>query len=212
MLGEFPEHRLLAEEGSAAREPHFPGGFRWIADPLDGTTNYVHRVPHYAVSLALEHDGKVLVGAIFDPTSDNCFAAATGRGATLNGQPMQVSQVAALSGAIAATGFPAQVQRDSPELLVFNEAVFRCQGVRRTGSASLNLCYLAAGWFDVLWGFSTKVWDVAAGTLLVSEAGGIVSSPSGGDFVLEDAQYVAAATPALHAELLEMVRRAIGQQ
>jgi myo-inositol-1(or 4)-monophosphatase len=209
VLGAYPDHFLLGEEGPHPDETAPRATFRWIADPLDGTTNFVHRVPHYAVSLALEHDGRVLVGAVYDPTRGECFTAAAGRGAALNGQPIHVSDVAALSDALAATGFPAKVTRDSLDLRVFLEAVFHSQAVRRTGSAALNLCYLAAGRFDVLWAFSTKIWDVAAGTLLVREAGGVVTSPAGGPFVLDDARYIAAANPTLHRELRKLVERVL---
>ena len=112
--------------------------------------------------------------------------------------------------ALAATGFPPHVTPGAPDLLVFNQAIFCCQGVRRTGSAALNLCYLAAGRFDALWGLSTKVWDVAAGALLVQEAGGVLTAPDGGTFVLDDARYIAAANPVLYPRLREMVRRALG--
>ncbi len=183
---------------------------RWITDPLDGTTNYVHGVPHYCVSLALERGGVVLVGAVYDPALGECFSAARGHGAFLNGRPIRASGVAELSDALAATGFPAHVTRDAPDLLVFNEAIFACQGVRRTGSAALNMCYLAAGRFDVLWAFSTKVWDVAAGSLLIEEAGGAITAPDGGPFVLDRAQYIAAATTTLYGAVREMVRRAVG--
>jgi myo-inositol-1(or 4)-monophosphatase len=215
VLGVFPEHCLLGEESPptpSAGLAESAAEFRWIADPLDGTTNFVHGVPHYASSLALAHKGRVLVGAVFDPNLDECFTAAVGRGAFLNGRPIRASKVEDLSEGIAAVGFPAKTWPESPDLLVFNEAIFRCQGVRRTGSAALNLCYLAAGRFDVLWAFSTKVWDVAAGTLLASEAGGVVSSPQGDAFVLDTAQYIAAATPTLHAQLREMVARALGRE
>jgi myo-inositol-1(or 4)-monophosphatase len=197
-----PAAKLEAPPGTAA--------FRWITDPLDGTTNYVHHLPHYCVSLALEHAGSLLVGAVYDPTQDECFTAARGRGAFLNGQRIRTSEAADLSEALAATGFPAHVTPDAPDLLVFNQAIFCCQGVRRTGSAALNLCYLAAGRFDVLWGLSTKVWDVAAGVLLVQEAGGVLTAPDGGTFLLDDARYIAAANPALYCQVREMVRRALG--
>jgi myo-inositol-1(or 4)-monophosphatase len=127
----------------------------------------------------------------------------------LNGDRIRTSDAADLSEALAATGFPAHVTPDAPDLLVFNQAIFCCQGVRRTGSAALNLCYMAAGRFDVLWGLSTKVWDVAAGTLLVQEAGGVLTAPDGGTFVLDDARYIAAANPALYPRVREMVGRAL---
>ena len=114
-----------------------------------------------------------------------------------------------LSDAIAGTGFPAQLMPDSPDLLVFNEALFRCQGVRRTGSAALNLCDVAAGRFDVLWGLSTKIWDIAAGVLLIQEAGGVVSSPEGGEVDLGSGRFLASANMVLHRQLLEMVRKAL---
>jgi myo-inositol-1(or 4)-monophosphatase len=216
VLEAFPDHTLLGEEdlpqtpAAASREAVPAAPPRWITDPLDGTTNYVHGVPHYCVSLALEHRGVVLVGAVYDPALGECFSAARGRGAFLNGRPLRTSPVADLSEALAATGFPAHVKHDDPDLLVFNEAIYTCQGVRRTGSAALNMCYLAAGRFDVLWAFSTKVWDVAAGSLLIEEAGGTITAPRGGPFVLDSAQYIAAANTALYGAVREMVRRAVG--
>jgi myo-inositol-1(or 4)-monophosphatase len=208
VLGAFPEHSLLGEEGGGSSEP---AEFRWIVDPLDGTTNFVHHVPHYAVSLGLEYQKRIIVGIVFNPSMDECYMAAEGRGATLNGRPIHTSEVTNLGDALAGAGFPASVQPDSPELLTFNDAVFRCQGVRRTGSAALNLCSVAAGRFDVLWGFSTKIWDVAAGTLLIKEAGGVVTSPEGGEFVLSEARFLASANPTLHSQLLAMVQKAVGR-
>jgi myo-inositol-1(or 4)-monophosphatase len=211
VLGAFPEHCLLGEEGEAAGSRPGRAEFRWIADPLDGTTNFVHHVPHYAVSLALERGGDILVGCVFDPSLHECFSAVKGQGARLNGQPIRTSDVADLTDALAGTGFPAAVEPDSPDLLVFNEAIYQCQGVRRTGSAALNLCYLAAGRYDVLWGLSTKVWDIAAGTLLIREAGGVVTAPDGGDLVLDQGHFLAAANPTLYAPFRELVRRALGR-
>jgi myo-inositol-1(or 4)-monophosphatase len=210
VLGAFPDHCLLGEEGRVDGPAAERTAYRWIADPLDGTTNFVHGVPHYAVSLALEHNGAVLVGAVLDPSLDECFTAVLGQGAWLNGRPIRTSRVLQLADALAATGFPASVWPQSPDLLVFNQAIYRCQGVRRSGSAALNLCYLAAGRYDVVWGFSTKVWDVAAGSLLIREAGGVITSPEGGEFILDQARFIAAANPALHAQLGELARLACG--
>jgi myo-inositol-1(or 4)-monophosphatase len=201
VLGAFPEHTLLGEERVADEQPAGHYEYRWIVDPLDGTTNFVHGVPHYAVSLALEHQGQLLVGVVFDPTRDECFTAVAGRGAFLNGEPIRTSEVSQLSEALAAVGLPPTVQRDSPDLLIFLEMLSRCQAIRRTGSSALNLCYLAAGRFDVYWSYSTKIWDVAAGVLIVREAGGIVTSPRGGPFMLEEAHFLAAANPPLHDQL-----------
>lgn len=210
ILDAFADHAVIGEE-----DP--PGGttwgdrgeYCWIVDPLDGTTNYVHQVPHFCVSLALVRNGQLLVGAVYDPVADECFTAAVGEGARLNGRQIRPSRVSQLSGALAAVGFPPNVRRDSPDLLVFLEAIFRCQAIRRTGSAALNLCYLAAGRFDATWTFSTKIWDVAAGALIIREAGGIVTSPGGGDFVLETGQLLAAANQPLHDQLRELVADAI---
>lgn len=211
VLGAFPDHSLLGEEDVLPRASAGRTEFRWIVDPLDGTTNFVHGVPHFAVSLALEQNGELLAGTIFDPMLDECFTAAAGQGARLNGRPIHVSRVTTLADALGGTGFPAALRNDSPDLLTFLEAIFCCQGVRRTGSAALNFCYLAAGRFDVIWNFGTKIWDVAAGTLLVREAGGIVTAPDGSPFVLEDARYVAA-NPTLHSQAQAMVARAIKRQ
>ena len=163
IVDHFPDHFLIGEEDSGVEEEAGEAEFRWIADPLDGTTNYVHRMPHYSVSLALEHRGRVLVGAVYDPTRDECFTAAAGQGAFLNGERIQSSRVSDLAGSLAVVGFPPNARRGSPDLAVFLEILDKCQAIRRTGSAALNLCYLAAGWFDVYWSYSTKIWDVAAG-------------------------------------------------
>jgi len=209
VLGEFPDHCLLGEEADSSQIPSPRAEYRWIVDPIDGTTNYVHQVPHYCVSLALERNGELLVGAVFDPVNDECYTASRGGGAYLNEKKIHTSQVSELSEALAVVGFPPNVTMGSPDLLVFLEAIQRCQAIRRTGSAALNLCYLAAGRFDVFWSFATKIWDVAAGALIIREAGGVITSPEGGDFVLEEARFVAAANRPLHAELLELVSRIV---
>jgi myo-inositol-1(or 4)-monophosphatase len=204
VLEAFPEHSLLGEESLPGEKPVGRTEYRWIVDPLDGTTNFVHGVPHYCTSLALERNGELLVGAVYDPTRDECFTAAKGKGACVNGQSIHASHVSLLSEALAAAGFPPNVQRESPDMLVFLDMVFRCQAIRRSGSSALNLCYLAAGRFDLFWSYGTKVWDVAAGVLIVREAGGLVTSPTGGDFVLDEGRFLAASTPELHAQLLKV--------
>ncbi len=161
-------------------------------------------MPHYCVSLALERRGELIVGAVFDPVLGECFTAAAGQGAQLNGQPIRTSRVSALGDGLAAVGFPPGAGRDCPDLLLFLEMLPRCQAIRRTGSSALNLCYVAAGRFDLYWSFSTRIWDVAAGALILREAGGEISSPEGGPFLLEEAHFLAAATPALHAQLREI--------
>jgi myo-inositol-1(or 4)-monophosphatase len=208
VLSAFPDHCLLGEEGPRADSPR--AEYRWIVDPLDGTTNYVHGIPFFNVSLALERNGELLVGAVYNPVSRECFTAALGGGAYLNGEPIRASRVTELSRAVAAVGLPYTIHRDSPDLLVFLEALFACQSIRRTGSAALNMAYLAAGRFDVFWSYSTKIWDVAAGALIVREAGGTITSTDGGPFRLEEARFLAAANEPLHRQLQELAGRATG--
>jgi myo-inositol-1(or 4)-monophosphatase len=210
VLGAFPGHSLLGEEKQPGLEPAARTDYRWIVDPLDGTTNFVHGVPHYCVSLALERRGELLVGTVFDPSTGECFTAAVGRGAWLNGRPIRVSRVTKLSDAMAAVGFPYDVHRQSPDLLLFLEMTGRSQSIRRTGASALNLCYLAAGRYDIFWSYSTHVWDVAAGVLLVREAGGCVASTTGGPFSLDDPHFLAASNAELLAQLREVAAIAVG--
>jgi myo-inositol-1(or 4)-monophosphatase len=199
LLSAFPRHGFLAEEN--ANHPSSDDGLRWIVDPLDGTMNYVHGVPGYAVSIALEQSGKPLVGVVYDPILRECYSAIAGGGAFLNDRPIRVTRVTDLSQALVATSFSAKVPRDSPEISLFAEILVRSQSTRRMGSAALNLCYLAAGRFDAYFALNTKIWDVAAGVLLVREAGGVITDLSGGDINLEKPQFVGAASAELNAEL-----------
>ncbi len=208
VLQAFPDHCILGEEDQAPATPVARGEFRWITDPLDGTTNYVHRVPHFGVCLALERNGELLVGAVYDPIKDECFKAIAGGGAFLNDKPIRTSDVIELPKALAAVGFPPRAAKDAPDVLVFMEALCGCQAIRRTGSCALNLCYIAAGRFDVYWSFSTKVWDAAAGALIVREAGGTVTDPDGSPFTLDDGRFLAAANDPLHKQLRELIARA----
>jgi myo-inositol-1(or 4)-monophosphatase len=211
VLGAFPDHLLLGEEDATPESGRIVGNeYRWIADPLDGTTNYVHQVPFFSVSLALEHNGQLLVGAVYDPSADECFAAAAGCGAMRNGVPIRTSRVKTLGDALVSAGFPNVVAEDAPDLKMFLAGLRVCQALRRTGSAALNLAYVAAGRFDAAWSFSTKVWDVAAGSLLIREAGGVIVSSKGVGSPL-DGTYLAAANPELHAELVELAHRAGGE-
>ncbi len=208
VLEAFPDHLMLGEEDhpdNAMMNP--PGCYRWIVDPLDGTTNFVHQVPWFSVSLALERDGELLAGAVYHPACKECFSAAAGQGAFLNGQPIRVSRVEVMDQALAGAGFPPDVTSDKPDLRLFLAAAETCQAVRRMGSAALNLCYLAMGRFDASWSFSTKVWDVAAGLLIAREAGATISSPDGRAYRSPEPHYVAAATPELHKELLRLAKQ-----
>jgi len=207
VLGAFPDHSLLGEEG-----PHdsaTQAEYRWIVDPLDGTSNYVHGYPFFAVSLALEYRGRLLVGAVYNPNADECFVAAAGQGAELNGKPIRVSQVDGIAGAMVTAGLPTRATDGAPDLKVFNRASKCCQSVRRTGSAALNASFVAAGRADVFWSFSTKPWDIAAGALLIQEAGGVVSDPSGAKLDVDRGQIVGAATASLHEEFLAMIRESL---
>ncbi|MFH1923570.1 MAG: inositol monophosphatase family protein [Planctomycetota bacterium] len=213
ILAAFPDHVVVGEEdpqngGSGHQPSGDPAEYRWIVDPLDGTTNYVHQVPHFCVSLALERRGQLQVSAVYNPVADECFSAVAGEGARLNGKPIRTSNVADISQALAAVGFAAVVDPDAPDLKLFLAAIPHCQAMRRTGSAALNLCYLAAGRFDLSWAYSTKSWDVAAGVLMIREAGGIVTAPCGGPLMPDDGHYLAAANAQLHAQLRAIMTRA----
>ena len=208
LIGRFPDHGFLGEEdlGQVTSE----SGYRWIVDPLDGTMNYVHRVPHYCVSIALERRGKILVGTVYDPVAGDCFTAQAGGGAFLNGQRLRTSDVQQLSQALVVASFPPRVQRNSPELAHFVNVLVQAQGMRRTGSAALNLCYVAAGRFDAFWATETHAWDIAAGMLLVQEAGGLMTNLKGQPVDLDQPRFLATATPELHAELLRVLQQADG--
>jgi myo-inositol-1(or 4)-monophosphatase len=215
VAAEFPDHDFLGEEdegavdfaGKQARKP-----FRWLVDPLDGTANYVHGLPNYAVSVAIEYAGNVVCGVVYDPNADECFAAARGQGATLNGKRVSVSGCQHLEEALVAASFAPNVRRGSPEIARFVEVLVRCQSMRRLGSAALNLCYVGAGRLDSYWATSVKIWDVAAGMLFVQEAGGTVTSMDGSPVSLAHPEMLASATSPLHAELLSVLKRAVEPQ
>jgi len=199
----FPAHAILAEESGAAGASG--ARVRWLCDPLDGTTNYAHNYPFFCVSIGVEVEGAMAAAAVYDPVRDELFAAAAGLGATLNGAPIHISRIADVEAALLVTGFPYDV-REHPERHVplFQEFLLRAQGVRRDGSAALNLCYVAMARFDGMWEGNLSPWDVAAGTLVVREAGGVVSGYDGEPFRL-DGRRLVAANPALHAKLLAVV-------
>jgi myo-inositol-1(or 4)-monophosphatase len=211
ILAAFPDHAVLGEEEQLGHDPAESAEYRWIVDPLDGTTNYVHGLPFYCVSIALEHRGELLVGAVFDPNRDECYTAAAGGGAWCNGRPIAVSRTQRLADALTVAGFPYELRADSPDMELFVDLAPRCRSVRRTGSSALNLCYLAAGRFDLFGCYSTKPWDVAAGVLIAAEAGGVVTGPTGGAFRPSDGRFLAAATPALHRQLLDRAMQVAGQ-
>lgn len=172
----FPAHRLIGEEGAAASSAADDSPFGWVVDPLDGTTNFAHRYPHFAVSICLEHKGEPVVGVVYDPMRDELFAAASGGGATLNGMPMQVGTQGSLVQSLLATGFSYDVtaREESTALWVaFNNGA---QGLRRDGAAALDMCWVAAGRLDGYFERPVNSYDVGAGVVIVREAGGVVTS------------------------------------
>jgi myo-inositol-1(or 4)-monophosphatase len=186
LAGRYPTHAFLGEEadagGPSAPDPAPPAADApptWIVDPLDGTTNYVHDCPLYCVSVGLQVSGELVVGVVFDPRQIELFWAARGMGAWLNDRRLRVSSVGRLEDALLSTGFPPDLRGQEQALEWWRHFAFRAQSLRRTGSTALNLAYLAAGRFDGYWAFDNHVWDVAGGTVLVQEAGGIITNVNG---------------------------------
>lgn len=201
----FPDHAFLGEEQPPGFHPTHADQLVWIVDPLDGTTNYVHGYPRYAVSVALVRGKEPLVGVVYDPLANECFAAAQGRGGCCEAGLLHSSDVTSVDEALVAVSLPPRVRRDSPDLLDFVEAVQVCQGVRRTGSAALNLAYVAAGRLDAFWANHIHPWDIAAGALIVREAGGVITARDGSDFNLWEPHFLAAAGTQLHGDLLRVL-------
>lgn len=192
---------ILAEEGGGAREAHT----RWIVDPLDGTTNFVHGFPSYAVSIALELDGVLSAGCVFDAVNGRAYVAARGLGATCEGAPIRVSQTAVLDRGLLATGFAYDRRQRAAFYLRFVGAFLeRSQGIRRAGSAAMDLCHVAAGRIDGYWEFGLSPWDVAAGALLVQEAGGRVTDVALGPLQL-DAPRILATNGRIHDEMAAVI-------
>ena len=184
----WPSHDILGEEGGL----HDQGSeYRWYVDPLDGTTNFAHGFPVFCVSLGLEQRGQRIAGVIYDPTRDELFAAERGSGAFLNGERMQVSKTASLGESLVATGFPSHKRHKNPNIFFYHQITLRTHGVRRAGSAALDLCYVACGRFDAFWEFNLNPWDTAAGVLLVEEAGGRVTDMRGGAFEIASRETLA---------------------
>jgi myo-inositol-1(or 4)-monophosphatase len=177
LLDAFPTHAVIAEEGG---EHNGKSGLTWLIDPLDGTTNFAHGFPVFAVSMALRNAEQVLAGVIYDPIHEECFVTAKGRGATLNGKPIHVSATSEIGQSLLATGFPYDRQTaDDNNAAAFSAFIRCCQGVRRAGAAVLDLAYVACGRLDGYWEMRMQPWDIAAGMLLVCEAGGQVTSYQG---------------------------------
>jgi myo-inositol-1(or 4)-monophosphatase len=198
LLGAFPTHSILGEEGGAyvGSDPRY----RWIVDPLDGTTNYAHGFPFFCVSIGLEVEGQLTLGVVYAPLMDELFVAETGHGATLNDRPIRVSTIGDLSQALLATGFPYDRAEFPRALKSFEVVSLQSQAVRRAGSAALDMCYVACGRLDGYWEHHVKPWDQAAGAVLVREAGGNVTATNGSPFSIE-ANQVLATNGLLHLDL-----------
>ncbi len=204
----FPDHAILGEESGHIAGAREGGGYKWIVDPIDGTANFVHGFPYYAISIALAHGTELTHAVVFDPVHSELFTAVKGKGAHCNGAPLRVSSALRLADALVATEFPT---RGSPKLAaylpIFDTLIRQCGGLRRAGAYALDLAHLAAGRLDGFWVMSLKSWDIAAGALLVKEAGGRVGDFAGGtDFLRTDE--VIAASPGLFNPLREAIAAA----
>jgi myo-inositol-1(or 4)-monophosphatase len=202
----FPDHAIFAEEEMKDRDR---GGYRWLVDPLDGTTNYIHGYPVYCISIALALDGEVLLGVVLDPVKDELFTAQRGGGAFLNGRPIGVSAPRKESDRLVLTGFPFRIKHMAdPYLRLFREIFLKVGDLRRCGSAAMDLASVAAGRADGFFELNLNPWDVAAGSLLVAEAGGIVTDFGGGSSFMETGNIIAGTGPT-HALILEQAGAAM---
>jgi myo-inositol-1(or 4)-monophosphatase len=185
---QFPTHDVMGEEGTRIETG---SDYKWYVDPLDGTTNFAHGYPVFCVSLAVEHRGNRIAGVVYDPTRDEMFAAELGGGARLNDSVIHVSATPNLGECLIATGFPSQKRHKNPNIYFYHQLTLRTHGVRRAGSAALDLCDVASGRFDGFWEFNLNPWDTAAGVLVVEEAGGKVTDFSGGEFQIASRETLA---------------------
>ena len=202
---QYPDHQILTEETPPVESN---SAFKWIIDPLDGTTNYVHGFPFYAVSIGLEYDGEIVMGVVFIPETYELFSAQKGKGARLNGNPIQVSNTADLQYSLLATGFPYELLDHFYENMSFFKSFYeRSQSVRRAGAAAIDLCYTACGRFDGFWEMDLKPWDTAAGIVIVREAGGTVTDFQGNDFSIYGNKVVAS-NSLIHPQMLGILQSA----
>ncbi|MFN3681397.1 MAG: inositol monophosphatase family protein, partial [Nitrospira sp.] len=203
---QFPHHAFLAEE--RGREQGSSSPYLWIIDPLDGTTNFAHGYPIYCVSIGLEYCGRCLLGVVFDPSRNELFTAVDGQGAHLNGHPLRVSDTNDLGNSLLVTGFAYDI-RETPRnnLDHFAKFALRAQGIRRTGSAALDLCYVAAGRFDGFWEVRLNPWDIAAGSVIVREAGGRLTDFLGNELSIYGQELVAS-NGHIHDAMLKVLNEA----
>jgi myo-inositol-1(or 4)-monophosphatase len=202
LRSKYPSHAILGEETGS----HRGDDFEWVIDPLDGTTNYLHGVPQFSVSIALKHKGQLEHGLVYDPLRDEMYTASRGGGTRLNDRRLRVTQRIGLEGALLGTGFPFRDQRFMPEYLRMLEALIKdTAGIRRPGSAALDFAYVAAGRNDGFWELGLSQWDFAAGALLVREAGGVVSDIAGGERFLETGNVIAGGFK-VHGAMLKTIK------
>ena len=202
----FPSHGIVAEEGGGHESA---SGYRWFVDPLDGTTNFAHGYPVWNVTLALEKDGELIAGVVFDPVRDEMFTAERGSGTFLNGRRVRVSAAARVADCLLCTGFPNHNRSVNPNIHYFHELAMSAHGVRRGGSAAIDLAYVAAGRLDGFWEFGLSAWDMAAGILLVEEAGGVCTDMKGARHHLRS-PHVLTDNRLVHEELLRLFGRISG--
>lgn len=194
----WPSHEVIGEEGARIETG---GDYRWYVDPLDGTTNFAHGFPVFCVSLGLAFEGKRKAAVVYDPTRDELFAAERGRGAVLNGEKIEVSKTPTLLQSLVGTGFPSHKRHKNPNIYFYHQLTLRSHGVRRAGSAALDLTSVAAGRLDGFWEFNLNAWDTAAGVLIVEEAGGKVTGIDGQAMAITDRDVVAT-NGLIHSEIL----------
>jgi myo-inositol-1(or 4)-monophosphatase len=213
LLGAYPTHAVLAEESGLRGAPQPEGNdYTWIVDPLDGTTNFIHGFPQYSISIGLQHNGQMTQACVYDPSRNELFTATRGRGAFLNERRIRVSKRTKLADSLIGTGFPFRSTADKPELLdrylkLFRSMMLRTAGIRRPGSAALDLAYVACGRYDGFWEAGLAPWDMAAGSLLVLEAGGLVGDWNGEQAYLEKGEIVAG-TPKVFGQMLGLIGEA----
>jgi myo-inositol-1(or 4)-monophosphatase len=201
----YPKHSILAEEGGDVITVEGESSWKWIIDPLDGTTNYAHGYPCFCVTLALEHDGEIVIGVTYDPTRNELFSAEKGRGAALNGKPIRVSATERLSEALIVTGFPYDFKQRDNFARHLTEFLLSSRGVRRDGSAAIDMAYVASGRFDGFWEEGLNPWDVAAGKLIIEEAGGMITYYDGSPFSIYEPP-ICCSNGTIHNQMLEVLQ------
>jgi myo-inositol-1(or 4)-monophosphatase len=197
----FPSHSIVAEEGGGHTSS---SDYRWYVDPLDGTTNFAHSFPMFNVTLGLEHAGEIIAGVVFDPVRQEMFTAERGAGAYLNNHRIRVSAVKRLEDSLGSTGFPSRKRHQNVNIHFYHQMAMASHGVRRTGSAAIDLAYVACGRLDLFWEFGLNPWDMAAGVLLVQEAGGRISDMKGAPHSITRSPDVLADNGTLHSQVIEI--------